>query len=123
MNNHINFNTWINNIKETLQGTNSITEEPIIVIDDYPRWITEQLIKQEHERKIHIHDLDAYFDLQEKNLRKWKHLQEVLSLWYKQEYQYEVLKEIALSKLFKTYKIEEICYMIREHEGKSGEPL
>jgi len=64
----------------------------------------------------HIHNLEGYFEISEKNSKRWKQLNKILHRRYGYYFSEELFKEIAADAIFKTLTINEIEDMITEYE-------
>lgn len=106
----------INNWKNQIQIIwKKIHDDPVIVIDTYQMEITESLIKQEHERKINIHNLDKYFKLCDQNQTRWEGINHSLHKKHYKDFQKEVFKEILLQEAYKKLTTEEISDLFEKY--------
>lgn len=63
-----------------------------------------------------IHNLTGYYKLSEKNTKRWDELNKILHRRYGVYFHEEVLKEIAVDRLFKGYTINDIDQLITDYE-------
>ena len=83
-------------------------DDKIIVINGWSDEIVDELIAQEHDRKINIHNLAKYLEIVEENKNIFYELDNKLYEKYNKHFQLEMLKEIALQLLFRKCSIEEV---------------
>ena len=92
-------------------------DDKVVVIDAYNMKITEDLIRQEHNRRVNIHNLDEYINLCNRNDKRMIQLNEVLSSRHHgKEYQTEVLKEIALEQILKKLTINDVEKLMDKYQ-------
>lgn len=119
---HINNIKIIDNIKEKIQPkTYDDSLEKIIVFDETQQKMNNILLQHEHNRMINIHNLDAYFDLVDRNNKRFHELNIWLHHKHYKDYQKEVVKEIALQELFKKRTLKEIDELIQDHETNKNQ--
>lgn len=114
----------IEEIQTTPEDEDSL--DKIVVFSDYDKKMNEMLIKNEHDRMVNIHNLDAYLDLVEFNDKRFREVNNYLHNTYGHSFQKEVLKEIALSIIIKEYTLADIGELIYKHEHppkNGGNPL
>ena len=63
-----------------------------------------------------IHNLTGYYKLADKNGKRWDELNKILHRRYGVYFHEEVLKEIAVDRLFKEYTINDIDQLITDYE-------
>ena len=110
----------ISDIKTSLRNNEDEDSlDKIIVFSDYDKKMNQRLIQNEHDRMTNIHNLDAYFDLVEKNDKYFNQVNEYLYNKYGRYYQKEVLKEISLARIMSKYTLEEIGELYQQHENNT----
>ena len=110
----------VNEFKTALQKDNDTEDsllDKIVIVDGYNRELTEQLLREEHNRRINIHNLDEYINIVERNDKRFHELNIWLHNQHHRDYQKEVLKEIALEQMFKKKTLREIDELIKKHEN------
>lgn len=92
--------------------------DKIVIVDGYHRELAEQLLREEHDRKVNIYNLDNYLTLKDRNEMNFKRAENVLYERHGKHYQKEVFKEVALDLFLRKYTINEIDELIKKHESK-----
>lgn len=108
----------INDVKSSIsKNEENDSLEKIIVFNDTDRQMNKILMQHEHDRMKNIHNLDAYFDLVERNDKRFHEVNNYLHNTYGRDYQKEVLKEIALALIIKKCTLHEIGELYKKHEN------
>lgn len=91
-------------------------DDKIIVVNGWSDKIMNELLAQEHDRKINIHNLAKYLDLVDENKILFYDLDEKLHEKYHKHFQIEMLKEIALQLLFRKCNIEDVEEILKRYK-------
>lgn len=108
----------LNDVKASLnKNEEEDSLDKIVVFDETDKKMNKILMQHEHDRMVNIHNLDAYFDLVERNDKRFLEVNNYLHNRYGRNYQKEVLKEIALALIIKKCTLSEIGELYQKHEN------